>query len=248
MSPGFPHGREPLGGQTVVMIGEPSSIGLETARCARADGAHVILAARDADRLRSVGKELQASIMALDVTDADRVERFFDELLKPIDHVLVTGPGPYYAPLAEFDLDDARHDADARRWPALHIARSAMGRIRAGGTLLFIGGTGGRRPVKGLTLIGPLTAALPALTRSRPRELVPISGNPIAAGFVTTPLPAASLDAELDERLGPLRTTFTSRRLVGPADVAALAMHLMTRTAITAATFDTGGRDEGPSA
>jgi NAD(P)-dependent dehydrogenase (short-subunit alcohol dehydrogenase family) len=71
---------------------------------------------------------------------------------------------------------------------------------------------------------------------------MPIPGNPIAAGFVTTPLPAASLDDELDARLEQLRTTLTSRRVVGPADVAALAMHLMTKTAITGGPSDIDGR------
>jgi NAD(P)-dependent dehydrogenase (short-subunit alcohol dehydrogenase family) len=35
-----------LAGQTVIVIGGSSGIGLETARCARADGADVILIAR----------------------------------------------------------------------------------------------------------------------------------------------------------------------------------------------------------
>ena len=90
-------GWEPeLAGQTVVVIGGTSGIGLETARQARAEGADVILTARNADRLQSVGLELEATIAAFDATDFDRLERFFDELPAPIDHVLVTGPGPYY--------------------------------------------------------------------------------------------------------------------------------------------------------
>jgi len=240
--PAAPLGREPkLGGHTVVVIGGTSGIGLATARRVRAEGADVILAARDADRLLSVGLELEASIAAFDATDFDRVERFFDELPPPIDHVLVTGPGPYYAPLAEFDAKQARRDAGAHLWLPLHVARNAMGRVRPGGTLLFIGGTGGRLPVTDLALIGPLTAALPALTKNLAREFAPIRMNPIAAGFITTPLSAAILDDELDARLEQLRTTLPMRRVVGPADVAALAVHLMTKTAITGATFDIDG-------
>ena len=45
--------REPeLPGQTVVVIGGSAGIGLETARQARAEGAEVILTARNPDRLR----------------------------------------------------------------------------------------------------------------------------------------------------------------------------------------------------
>ena len=165
--------REPeLPGQTVVVIGGSSGIGLATARRARAQGAGVILTARNADRLQTVGLELEASIAAFDATDFDRLERFFDELPTPVDHVLVTGPGPYYAPLPELDLEAARRDADAHLFLPLQVARNAVGRIRPGGSLLFMGGTGGRRATAGLALISALTAAHPALTRKIGRARV----------------------------------------------------------------------------
>ncbi len=54
-----PAQREPeLAGQTVVLIGGSSGIGLETARRARAEGADVILTGRNPDRLRQAALEL----------------------------------------------------------------------------------------------------------------------------------------------------------------------------------------------
>ena len=90
------NGKPQLAGQTLLVIGGSSGIGLETARRAREQGADVIITARDPERLHRVGLELGASIAAFDATDFNRLERFFDELRAPIDHVLVTGPGPYY--------------------------------------------------------------------------------------------------------------------------------------------------------
>jgi NAD(P)-dependent dehydrogenase (short-subunit alcohol dehydrogenase family) len=228
-------------GQTVVVIGGSAGIGLETARRAREEGAEVILTARDPDRLRRVGLELEASIAAFDATDFERLGRFFDELAKPVDHVLVTGPGPYYAPLAQFDVDAARRDVDAHLLLPLQVARHGASKVRPGGTLLFMGGTGGRRTAVGLALIAALTAALPAMTKNLALELAPIRVNLIAAGFVDTPLSAAILGDQLDTRREQLRTTLPIRRVVGPADIAALAIHLMTNTAVTGATFDIDG-------
>ena len=228
-------------GQTVVVIGGSVGIGLETARRARAEGADVILTARDPDRLQRVGLELGASVTAFDATDFQRLGRFFDELPRPIDHVLVTGPGPYYAPLAEFDFEAARRDLEAHILLPLQVARKAVGKVRPGGTLLFMGGTGGRRTAVGLALISALTAALPAMTKNLALELAPVRVNLIAAGFVDTPLSAALLGDQLDTRREHLRTTLPIRRVVGPADVAALAVHLMTNTAVTGATFDIDG-------
>jgi NAD(P)-dependent dehydrogenase (short-subunit alcohol dehydrogenase family) len=65
--------------------------------------------------------------------------------------------------------------------------------------------------------------------------------NLIAAGFVDTPLSAAILGDQLEARREQLRTTLPIRRVVGPADIAALALHLMTNTAVTGATFDIDG-------
>jgi NAD(P)-dependent dehydrogenase (short-subunit alcohol dehydrogenase family) len=222
-------------------IGGSSGIGLETARRARAEGADLILTARDADRLQRVGRELGARVAAFDATELARLARFFDELPTAIDHVLVTGPGPYYAPLAEFDVERARRDVDSHLFLPLQIARSAVGRVRAGGSLIFMSGTGGRRTAPGLAFISALTAALPALTKNLALEVAPIRVNLIAPGFVDTPLSAAILGDQLDARREQLRATLPIRRVVGPADIAALAIHLMTNTAITGATFDIDG-------
>src|SRR5580700_6284811 len=235
------HRERDLIGQTVLVIGGSSGIGLETARLARAQGAGIILTARDPDRLHRAGLELGASIAAFDATDFGRLGRFFQALPAPFNHLLVTGPGSYYAPLAEFDLDAARRDVDAHLLLPLQVARDAANKVRPGGTLLFMGGTGGRRTAKGFALISALTAALPALTASLALELAPVRVNLIAAGFVDTPLSASLLGDELDNRRNQLRATLPIRRVVTPADVAALAVHIMTNTALTGATYDIDG-------
>ncbi|HEY1266752.1 MAG TPA: SDR family oxidoreductase [Candidatus Binatia bacterium] len=231
-----------LVGQTVVVIGGSAGIGLETARRAHAEGANVILAARNPEPLQRAASEVGAqSIAAFDALDFERLRRFFDELSAPIDHVLVTGPGPYYAPLAEFDFEKARRDLEAHILLPLQVARNAVKKVRPGGTLLFMGGTGGRRRVAGFTLISALTAAGPALIANLAVEIAPVRVNLIAAGFVDTPLSAALLGDKLERRRDHLRATLPIRRVVGPADVAALAVHIMTNTALTGATYDIDG-------
>jgi NAD(P)-dependent dehydrogenase (short-subunit alcohol dehydrogenase family) len=235
--------REPeLLRQTVVLIGGSAGIGLETARHARTEGATVILTGRNPERLKRAATEVDAlSTAAFDATDFKLLERFFDDLPAPVDHVLVTGPGPYYAPLADFDFDKARRDIEAHLLLPLQVARNARHKVRPGGTLLFMGGTRGRSTAKGLVLISALTAALPAMTRNLALELAPVRVNLIAAGFVDTPLSAELLGDQLENRRNQLRSTLPIGRVVGPADVAALAVHIMTNTALTGATFDIDG-------
>jgi NAD(P)-dependent dehydrogenase (short-subunit alcohol dehydrogenase family) len=235
--------REPkLLGQTVVVIGGSAGIGLETARAARTEGANLILTGRNPEHLGHAARELSAlRTAAFDATDFERLERFFDELPTPINHVMVTGPGPYYAPLADFDIEKARHNVDAHLFLPLQVARYSAKKVRPDGTLLFMGGTGGRRTAPGMALISALTAATPALTKNLALELAPIRVNLIAAGFVDTPLSALLLGDQLENRRNQLRSTLPIRRVVGPADIAALAVHLMTNTAVTGATYDIDG-------
>ena len=230
-----------LAGQTVVVIGGSSGIGLETARRARSEGANVILAARNPERLERTARELGAlSSAAFDATDFERLDRFLDELPTPIDHIMVSSGGPYYARLADIDFARARRNVDEVLWLPLQIARRAVGKVRPGGTLLFISGTGGRRAATG-ALIAAFTAAIPALAKALAVEIAPVRVNVIAAGFVDTPLSASLLGNQLDARREQLRKTLPIGRVVGPADVAALAVHLMTNTAVTGATYDIDG-------
>ena len=235
--------RQPeLAQQTVVVIGGSAGIGLETARRARADGADVILTGRNNERLQRAAAELGArSTAAFDATDAAALEQFFAGLPGPVDHVMLTGGGPYYAPLADLDRERAHRDFDQHLWLPIAIAQHAVGRVRPGGTLLFMGGTGGRQRGPGMTLISAGTAALPALIANLALEIAPIRVNLIAAGFVDTPLSASLLGDNLGKRRDQLRATLPIKRVVGPADVAATAVHLMANTAVTGATYDIDG-------
>jgi NAD(P)-dependent dehydrogenase (short-subunit alcohol dehydrogenase family) len=235
--------REPeLAGQTVVVIGGSAGIGLETARRAQAEGADVVLTGRNPDRLTQAALELGTQRTAVfDATDTASLERFFQDLPAPIDHVMVSASGPRYGPLLKMDSAQVRQAISGRVVLALEVARNAAGKMRPGGTLLLMGGTGGRRIGHGLGIASVATAVLPPFTAALALELAPVRVNLIAAGFVDTPLSASLLGDQLDERRKQLRATLPIGRVVGPADVAALAVHITTNTALTGATYDIDG-------
>jgi NAD(P)-dependent dehydrogenase (short-subunit alcohol dehydrogenase family) len=238
-----PAAREPqLLGQTVVLIGGSAGMGLETARLARAEGADVVLTGRDRERLERAARDVGArSTAAFDANDSDALKRFFDGLPDPIDHVLVTAGGPHYVPLLEMTAAQVHDTLGDHVVQALDVARNAAPKMRPGGTLLLVGGTGGRKISRELGLFSAATAVLPPFTAALALELAPVRVNLIAAGFVDTPLSASLLGDRLDARRDELRATLPIGRVVGPADVAALAVHLMANTAVTGATYDIDG-------
>jgi NAD(P)-dependent dehydrogenase (short-subunit alcohol dehydrogenase family) len=201
----------------------------------------VILTGRDPERLQRAASEVDAlSTAAFDATDPALLERFFRDLPTPIDHVMVTAGQPHYGRLIDMDYEQVRRAFDEHILLMVQVARNAS-KVRPGGTLVFIGGVGGRRPGIGKGIVSTVTAALPALTANLALELAPIRVNLIAAGFVDTPLSASLLGDELENRRKQLRDTLPIRRVVGPADVAALAVHIMINTALTGATYDIDG-------
>jgi NAD(P)-dependent dehydrogenase (short-subunit alcohol dehydrogenase family) len=235
--------RQPeLPGQTVVVIGGSAGIGLETARRARAEGAEVILTGRDRERLSRAAHDVGAQkTAAFDATDTAALQRFFHDLPAPVDHVMVTAGGPAYGPLLEMDSARVRDALSNHIVVGLEVARNAVGKMRPGGTLILMGGTGGRRIGHGLGIVSAATAALPPFAAALALEIAPVRVNLIAAGFVDTPLSASLLGDQLEDRRKELRETLPIGRVVTPADVAALAVHIMTNTAITGATYDIDG-------
>ena len=235
--------REPeLLGQTVVVIGGSAGIGLETARRASAEGAKLILTGRDAERLQRAASEVHVlRTTAFDAADPALLGQFFRELPTSIDHIMVTAGRPHYGRLIDLDFAHARRALGERVSFFIEVARNAADKVKAGGTLIFMGGTGSRRPAIGVGIASTLAAALPALTANLALELAPVRVNLIAAGFVDTPLSASLLGDELENRRSQLRAKLPIRRVVQPADVAALAVHIMSNTALTGATYDIDG-------
>jgi len=234
--------RPELAEQTVVVIGGSGGIGLETARRARSEGADVILTGRNPDRLRKAAAEVGArDTAAFDAKDTAALARFFQGLPGSVDHVMITASGPSYGPLLQMDPAQVPEALSDHLVLALEVTRCAVAKMRPGGTLLFMGFAGAGRVTPGLGIAAAAAAALPPFTAALALEIAPVRINLIGAGFVDTGLSAKLLGDKVEERRRELRETLPIGRVVGPADVAALAVHIMANTALTGGTYDIDG-------
>lgn len=231
-----------LAGQTVVLIGGSAGIGLATARRARAAGAAVILTGRDPNRLAAASADVGAhSTAAFDANDSDALAEFFQDLPGRIDHILVTAGGPSYKPMLQMSGAEVREALSGHAVLGLDVARHARTAVRPAGSLILMGGTGGRRIDHRIGIVSAATAVLPPFTAALALELAPVRVNLIAAGFVDTPLSAALLGDQLEHRRAELAQNLPIGRVVTAEDVAALGVHLMVNTALTGATYDIDG-------
>ncbi|MCD2192612.1 SDR family NAD(P)-dependent oxidoreductase [Actinomycetospora endophytica] len=171
--------RAPGGGNAVVMdiadrvvviTGASSGIGEATARLAHARGAHVVLAARRADRLETVAKDLPGSVAVIaDVTrDGDRraVVDAAVERLGGVD-VLVNNAGRgLHLPLDQVDPADYAAILDLNVGSALAMMQAVLPsmRGRGGGAIVNISSGTTRRVIPGLGAYAATKSALNMLS------------------------------------------------------------------------------------
>jgi NADP-dependent 3-hydroxy acid dehydrogenase YdfG len=99
-----------LAGKTVIVTGASSGIGASTARQLHAAGAHPVLAARRADRLAVLSKELDGALaVATDVTDPAQVRDLVSATLDRhgrIDGLVNNAGASLHGPLDQVDLTE----------------------------------------------------------------------------------------------------------------------------------------------
>jgi NAD(P)-dependent dehydrogenase (short-subunit alcohol dehydrogenase family) len=174
----------------VVVVGGSSGIGLAVAQQAAAQGAKVVIASSNAERVQKaadgIGGEAQGQ--AVDVSNERAVATFFSKL-GPFDHLVFTaGDSLHLHNLAATDLEQARRAFELRYWAALAAVKYGSPHIRKEGSIVLTTGIAGQRPQKGWVIAASVCGAVEALTRALAVELAPIRVNAVSPGVVRTNL------------------------------------------------------------
>jgi NAD(P)-dependent dehydrogenase (short-subunit alcohol dehydrogenase family) len=177
-----------LAGQKVVVVGGSSGIGLATAELAKNEGAEVIIASRNADRLNAAAQRLGAKAIPADVTSDESVASLF-RACGPVDHVVVTAAQLRSGPFKTVAMEDVRSTMEGKFWGAWRVARSAE--IRAGGSLTLVSGYLSIRPRPNSAIVGAANGAIESLARSLALDLAPVRVNCVSPGIIDTPIRAA---------------------------------------------------------
>ena len=185
-------------GKKVVVVGGSSGIGLATAELAKRDGAEVIIASRNAERLKAVADKIGATAIPTDVTNDDSVTNLF-RTTGPVDHVVVTAAQLRSGPFKTVSMDDVRATFEGKFWGAWRCARAAD--IRAGGSLTLVSGFLSIRPRPNSAVVGAANGALESLTRSLALDLAPVRVNCVSPGIIDTPIRASMPEAARKDML-----------------------------------------------
>ncbi len=206
-----------LAGKKVVVVGGSSGIGLATAKMAKKEGAEVIIASRNADKLKAAADKVGAKGIVADVTNDDSVINLF-KTCGPVDHVVVSAAQLKSGPFKTVSMEDARSTLEGKFWGAWRVARAAE--IRAGGSLTLVSGFLSIRPRPNSAIVGSANGAIESLARSLALELAPVRVNCVSPGIIDTPIRAAMPEAARKEMLDKIAAGLPVRRVGLGDDIA----------------------------
>jgi NAD(P)-dependent dehydrogenase (short-subunit alcohol dehydrogenase family) len=206
-----------LAGKKVVVVGGSSGIGLATAELAKKEGADVVVASRNAQRLKSAADRIGATDIAADVTSDESIADLFRKC-GLVDHVVVTAAQLRTGPFKTVAMDDVRATMESKFWGAWRVARFAE--IRPGGSLTLVSGYLSTRPRPGAAIVGAVNGALESLTKSLALELAPIRVNAVSPGTIDTPIRASMPEAARRDMLAKTAASLPVGRVGESEDIA----------------------------
>lgn len=179
-----------LEGQTVVVIGGASGIGLGVAKAAMANGAKVVIGSSQAENveraLAAIGGSATGAV--INVTDEASVAAFFESLTS-LDHLVFTA-GDWGAnrggPPRDIDLAGAQAAFAVRFWGALAAVKYASRIIAPTGSITLTDGMMAHRPMKGAAVSTAMLGAIEHLTQGLAVDLAPVRVNCVCPGLILT--------------------------------------------------------------
>jgi NAD(P)-dependent dehydrogenase (short-subunit alcohol dehydrogenase family) len=218
-----------LQNKRVVVLGGSSGIGLAVAEQATAQGAELVIASSNQQRVQQAAKSLGGNSKghALDLTDEQAIQTFFQKL-GDFDHLVFTaGDSLQLNELATADLKKARQAFELRYWAALAAVKYGSPHIRTGGSIVLTTGIAGLRPRKGWVFGASVCGTVDALTRALAVELAPIRVNAVSPGVVRTNLWQNIPEKERETMYQNIAKTLPVGRVGEASDIAQAYLFLM---------------------
>jgi 3-oxoacyl-[acyl-carrier protein] reductase len=181
-----------LDNKSFVVGGASSGLGRAVAEQLVAEGARVLLVARNADALHEVARELgeQAQPCAADVSQTsgvDKVAVVAVDRFGTLDGVLVNAGGPPFGPALELTDEQWLSAFNLLVSGPVRLLRALVPQMKDGASVLFITSSSVREPIKDLDASNVLRPGVAALVKCLAKELGPrVRVNSMAPGRIDT--------------------------------------------------------------
>lgn len=179
-----------LRNKNVLVIGGGSGIGFGIAQGAAAEGANVMIASRNAEKIAEKAKSIGGTSAVLDVSEEANIAAFFEQHTK-FDHIAFTAgdtDGLGMGLLSDLDLKQAAQRFNTRFWGAVAVAKHGAMHLPAGGSYTFTNGMLAHRPLKGMPIVSASAMAAEGLALGLAVDLAPVRVNCVCPGLIETEL------------------------------------------------------------
>jgi NAD(P)-dependent dehydrogenase (short-subunit alcohol dehydrogenase family) len=223
-----------LNDKRVLVIGGGSGIGFGIAKGASEEGARVIIASRNAEKIAEKAKSIGGTAAVLDVTEEANIAKFFKEH-PGFDHIAFTAgdtDGLSMGALSDLDLKQAASRFNTRFWGAVAVAKHGAMHLPPGGSYTFTNGMLAHRPMKGMPIVSASAMAAEGLVLGLAVDLAPVRVNCVCPGLIETELFARYGEAR-HEMLKAMAQRQLIQRPGTPAEAAEAYLTCMRNTFMT---------------
>ena len=230
-----------LSGQRVLVVGGAKHLGEAVARAASAEGAHVIVGARDQERAEALARQLpDARAVHIDVAEEGTI-RAAAESLGTIDHLVVTAAAHHNVPVPELERDGIAKAFEAKIVGPMLLAKHFAPQMPETGSYLLFSGTAAWNPSSGMSVMGVTNGAVSFLASHLAHELAPLRVNAISPGIIDS----GTWDGLDEESRKGLYDGAAAGSLAGrigtPADIAEAAVWLLGAAYVSGETIHVDG-------
>lgn len=228
-----------LAGRVYLVSGASRGLGRATAEVLIAEGARVVLGARDTEAVERAAQELGGAAHAVgvnaDLAQASAAHRLVDAAHNAyggLDGALISVGGPATGTAMETPEEDWRASFDSVFLGALRLTRAVAARLGEGGSIAHVLSTSVKSPIPGLAVSNGLRPGLGMLTKQFADELGPrgIRVNGLLPGRVATDRTLA-LDGNDPDARSRNEAAIPLRRYADPAEFARVAAFLLSPAA-----------------
>lgn len=144
-----------LAGRTYLVTGGTSGLGRAVAGVLADEGANVVVASRDADRVAAAADELGANALGVvaDLTDQGAPQALLDAIharFGTLDGLLVSHGGPPASPAADLDDDKLAAAVAGSIVGPVRLVREVAADLGEGGSIVILTSTSSVEPIPGL--------------------------------------------------------------------------------------------------
>lgn len=231
-----------LAGKSVLILGGTSGIGLATGVDAKASGAAVTVAGRDADRAAHVANiHGFAGSLAVEIGEPEAIRQGLSAI-EGVDHLVMTAGSLTIGKVMEADIGVLRRAYDERIWSVVHVLRALGERLAADASITLVSGALTHRPDgNGTAIVASACAALEVLARGLALELAPRRVNTLSPGPIDTPLIGKAMGDQRDAYMHMVAESHPLQRWGSVQEAASAVLFLMANRYMNGAVLHVDG-------